>query len=229
MQLQLLLKRFLGLILLLSFVPGNFAADAEVKVIEKPPPSEVSDDIKKLLQTKAVQLVSGGNAQFEFWFTAELPLQSNPESAIKGLQLLKQATLLGVVAVHANKRDYKDNDLFKGVYTMRFALQPQDGNHSGTADFPYFAVLIPAKADTKLEGISDYKTLVKASSKDTPSDHPVIISLRPASSADGELPKLSEPVPDHQSVRVKIPARVSGSDKTIPVVFEFVYKGTGHI
>jgi hypothetical protein len=137
--------------------------------------------------------------------------------------------LLGVVVVHANKRDYKDNDLFKGVYTMRFALQPQDGNHSGSADFPYFALLVPAKVDTKVEGILDYKTLVKASSKDTPSDHPVIISLRPASSEDGELPKLNQPAPDHQSVRLKIPARVAGSDKTIPIVFELVYKGTGHI
>ncbi|MBM3835298.1 MAG: hypothetical protein FJ403_18895 [Verrucomicrobia bacterium] len=228
MRSQLSLKHFVVLGLVLLTFP-NFAADIEVKVAEKAPPTEVSDEIKKQLQPKALQLLSRGKAQFEFWFAAQLPLQSNPESAAKSLQALKPTTFLGVAVVHENKRDYKDNDLFKNVYTMRFALQPQDGNHSGTADFPYFAVLVPVKSDTKLDGISDYKTLVKASSKDTPNDHPVIISLRPVSSEEVEVPKLSEPAPEHHSVRVKIPARVAGSDKPVSVVFELVYKGTGHI
>jgi hypothetical protein len=109
---------------------------------------------------------------------------------------------------------------------MRFALQPQDGNHLGSAEFLYFAVLVPAKLDTKPDGIADYKALVKASSKETATDHPVILSLRPPSSTDGDVPKLCEPAAEHKSVRVKIPAKL-GDEKTA-LVFEVVYEGKGH-
>ena len=123
-------------------------------------------------------------------------------------------------------RDYRDDELAAGVYTMRLVVQPQDGNHLGSAEFLWFAALVPAKLDTKPDGIADYKTLVKASSKETATDHPVILSLRPPSSTDGDAPKLCEPAAEHKSVRVKVPARL-GDEKTA-LVFEVVYEGKGH-
>jgi len=154
-----------------------------------------------------------------------MPLQSKPASTDKGLDALKQASLLGVVSVGKATRDYRDDPLPSGVYTMRFALQPQDGNHLGTAEYLYFAVLTPAKLDAKLDGITDYKALVKASSKETSTDHPMVLSLRPATSEEGESPKLNEPAPEHKSVRVKIPAKGPGADEKTSLVFEVVYQG----
>ena len=87
-------------------------------------------------------------------------------------------------------------------------------------------MLTPAKIDNKLDGITDYKTLVKASSKETSTDHPVILSLRPPSSDAGEVPKLNEPAPEHKSVQVKVPAK-AGAEKT-DITFEVVYVGKGH-
>jgi len=153
-------------------------------------------------------------------------LQSKPASAGKALDAIKLATLLGVVAVSRDQRDYRDDELRAGIYTMRFALQPQDGNHLGTSEFNYFAVLTPAKIDNKLDGISDYKALVKASSKETSTDHPVILSLRPASSDQGEVPQLNAPAPEHKSVRVKVPAKAG--DEKAEITFEIVYEGKGH-
>jgi hypothetical protein len=109
---------------------------------------------------------------------------------------------------------------------MRLALQPQDGNHLGTAEFNWFAALVPAKLDPRPDGITDYKSLVKASSKETATDHPLILSLRPAASADGDLPRLNDPAPEHKSVRVKVPAK-AGEEKT-SLIFEVVYEGKGH-
>ena len=152
-------------------------------------------------------------------------MKAKPESAEKALQAIPEAALFGVVAVHQEQRDYKDNEFAPGLYTLRFGLQPQDGDHLGTSDHPYFAVLIPAKTDTKLEGISSYKPMVKASGKVTASGHPAILSLRPASSEDGEIPKLNEPIADHKSVRVKVPAKVADKDEKASLVFELVYFG----
>jgi hypothetical protein len=208
--------RFLILLLMAAF--GLHAADLTLKTAEAPPPKEIDPAIQKLLQPKSIQLLEGDQPAFQFWLVNELPLQSKPSSAAKALDAVKQATLLGVVSVPKAQRDYRDDELAAGVYTMRFALQPQDGNHLGSAEFLYFAVLTPAKLDTKPDGITDYKSLVKASSKETSTDHPVILSLRPASSDKGDSPHLAEPAPEHKSVRVKVPATAC----------EIVYEGKGH-
>ena len=202
------------------------AADLTLKVTDKEPPKELDASIRAKLQSKAIQLVDGGQPVYEFWFDAEVPLQSKPSSTAKALETVKQATLLGAVSVAGGQRDYRDDELRAGVYTIRFALQPQDGNHLGTAEFSFFAVLTPAKIDNKPDGIGDYKALVKASSKETSTDHPVILSLRPAASDDGDPPKLNSPAPDHKTVRIKVPAK-AGEDKT-GITFEVVYEGKGH-
>jgi hypothetical protein len=202
------------------------ASALTLKVADKAPPAQLDAAIRANLQNKAVQLLNGDKPVYEFWFGSELPLQSKPAPLAKALDALKQAELIGAVQVHADQRDYRDDELRAGVYTMRFALQPQDGNHLGTAEYSYFAVLTPAKLDTKPDGITTYKALVKASSKETATEHPLILSLRPASSDAGELPKLNEPAPEHKSVRVKVPAK-AGEEK-MGLAFEIVYEGKGH-
>ena len=207
--------------------PSTNAADLSLRVTEKEPPKELDASIIGKLQTKPVQLLEGDKPIYEFWFVSELPLKSKPASAGKALDQIKEATLLGAVAVSKSQRDYRDDDLAAGVYTMRFAFQPQDGNHLGTAEFNYFAVLVPAKLDRSPDGIADYKKLVKTSGRETSSGHPIILSLRPPSSESGDMPKLNDPAPEHKSVRVKVPAKVSGGEQAA-AIFEIVYEGKGH-
>jgi len=203
------------------------AADFSVKVADKEPPGQIGESIRKTLQPKTVQVFNGDTPVFEFWFGSEVSLKSKPGSADKGLGSVQETTLLGAVSVGNGLRDYKDNEIAAGVYTMRFGLQPQDGDHLGSAEYPYFAVLIPAKNDTQLDGITSFKAMTKASGKDTASGHPIVLSLRPVSSDTGDSPKLDEPAVDHKSVRVKVPGK-AGEEKT-SIVFELVYKGNGHI
>src|SRR6266850_3753411 len=142
------------LIVLLLAATAAQAADLKLKTADLPPPKGVDASIQKLLQPKAVQLVDGDKPAFQFWLVNELPLQSKPASTAKALDAVKQATLIGVVSVSSAQRDYRDDELAPGVYTMRFALQPQDGNHLGSSEYLYFAVLVPAKTDTKPDGIT---------------------------------------------------------------------------
>lgn len=208
---------------LLQLVCCCCGAELALKVADKEPPKELDPSIRAKLQTKAVQVLNGEKTIYEFWLSSEVPAQSKPASTPKALDTIKEATLLGAVSVPAARRDYRDDELAAGVYTMRFALQPQDGDHLGTAEYAYFAVLVSAKLDTKPEGITEFKALVKASAKSSSGDHPVILSLRPASSDDGDLPKLNDPAPEHKSVRVKLPAKVS--DEKTSLTFEIVCEG----
>ncbi|MCI0534661.1 MAG: hypothetical protein L0Z50_05485 [Verrucomicrobiales bacterium] len=217
----------LGLIWLLVALDAT-AADFVLKVSEKEPPKDLDASILAKLQPKAIQLLDGDQPAYEFWFVSDLPLKSKVASAGKALEQVKDATLLGAVAVPKARRDYRDDELAPGIYTMRFALQPQDGNHLGTAEFNYFAVLVPAKLDRSPDGIADYKKLVKTSGKETASGHPTVLSLRPPASDTGDFPKLNVPAAEHKSVRVKVPARIGDGGEQASAIFEVVCEGMGH-
>src|SRR5688572_5749280 len=149
------------------------AADLTLKVTDKAPPAEISESIRSLLQPKAVQLLEGDKPVIELWLTKELNLQSKPSSPATAMDALKPAALLGAASFASARRDYREDEIARGVYTFRFAHQPEDGNHSGTAEFTYFAVLVPAKLDTAPDAIKDYRQLVGTSSKGTSTDHPM--------------------------------------------------------
>src|SRR2546430_9460642 len=217
----------LGVALSVQLTNLSRAADFSVKVADKEPPNQISESIRKTLPPKTVQVFNGDTPVFEFWFGSEVSLKAKPRSADKALGSIQETTLLGAVSVRSGQRDYKDNEIAAGVYTLRFGLQPQDGDHLGSAEYPYFAVLIPAKNDTQLDGITTFKAMTKASGKDTASGHPIVLSLRPVSPDTGDFPKLDEPAVDHKGVRVKVPGK-AGDEKT-SIVFELVYKGHGHI
>jgi len=207
-------------------ITSAVGAELTTKPGDKEAPAEVDASIRGVLQPKPIQVLGGGKPVLEFWLRKEVPLQSKPASAAKAMEAIKQATLLGVVSVPANYQDYRDDTIAAGTYTMRFALQPQDGNHLGTAEFQYFAVLTPVKLDSKLDGITDYKQLVKASSKETSTDHPVIVSLRPPSGEAGDSPKIVEPAAEHKSILLKVPGKAGA--ETAPIAFEIVVEGKGH-
>jgi hypothetical protein len=174
-----IMKNIFALVVGLAWFCPSFdasAADLALKLADKAPPKDLDPSITAKLQPKAIQLLDSGKAVYEFWLVAELLLKATPDSPAKALDQIREAALLGVVAVAEPQRDYRDDELASGVYTMRFALQPQDGNHLGTAEFNYFAVLVPAKLDRSPDGITDYKKLVRISGRETASGHPLIIS-----------------------------------------------------
>jgi hypothetical protein len=160
------IRSILGVLLIL--VQQTFAADLTVKTIDKEPPKELDASFRDVLQPKVVQVTDGDKPVYEFWLCRELPISEKPESVKEHLDQLKQTAFLGIVMVHNEKRDYRDDELRSGLYTLRFSLQPQDGNHLGTAEFPYFAVLTPAKADTKIDGIKTYKEMTRTRQKAPP-------------------------------------------------------------
>lgn len=218
--------------LLLLCLTATFASRAQTaKLAEKAPPKEVNPAIQQTLEPKAVQLLEGDTPVLEFWLRKDIPLKSAPTAPDKSLDAFVQPELIGVVAVHKDRRDYKDNELPKGVYTVRFGLQPQDGNHLGTSDYVYFAVLIPSDRDPALDSIKTYKALARASSKGTSTDHPIILSLRPAAAAvvSADLPKINEPVSEHKTIVVKASGKAAGSTDVSPVFFEIVFEGKAHV
>ena len=203
-------------------------AEIAAKTEKKAPPSEASEAIRKLLGDTCYQVMDGDKALFEFWFAASLPLKEKPASPDKDLDSLNTASLLGVVRISKELRDYRDDDLSKGVHTMRFGKIPADGNHLGATEYPYFAVLIPAAEDKEPATIKTFKQLTRASAKKTASEHPMIMSLRPVKEKPAAIPALTKPASEHQAIVVSAPAKTEAGDEA-ELIFEVVIEGHGKL
>jgi hypothetical protein len=205
------------------------AGDFTLKTAEQAPPPQIGESIRGLLQPKAIQLMNGDKAAFQLWLRQEIPLKSKPSSPAAALAAIPETTWLGALSIQADGfKDYKDNDIARGIYTIRFALQPQDGDHLGTAEFNYFAVLLPPDLDKETNSFTKFAPMVKASGKLTSSGHPQVLSLRPVSTPSGEIPAITEPAPEHKAIRLKLSGKPADSEKT-ELTFDLVYQGHGHI
>lgn len=203
------------------------AAEFTVKVADKAPPEGVADGVKEVLEPKAIQILDGEAPLCEFWFRRDIPLKSKPASDSDSLKAVDEITLVGAAMIGKGLRDYKDNEIIPGAYTLRFSLQPKDGDHLGTSDYPYFITLVPAKSDAGPAGIKTYRAMVRASAKATAAGHPGVLSLRPVSgepkAADG--PALTEPAAEHKAVQLKLPAKVEDGGEPATLLFDLVFEG----
>jgi hypothetical protein len=214
-----------GLVIGLIFALPVFA-ERSARQTEKAPPGEIAAPIAALLQDKAIEINDGDKTLFEVWLRKEIPLKAKPADEKKALGEIKETEVLGVVRIVAeDRRDYRDDEAHPGVYTMRLGIQPQDGNHLGTAEFNWFAILVPAAADKDPAGLASHDELAKASSADTATEHPVIFSLRPTV-ANAEPLSMRQPAEDHESIVLQVP--VAGGDPAT-VRFELVISGHGHL
>ena len=128
-----------------------------------------------------LRIAAGENLQAEFWLRQEVPLQESRSGASLGITFagLSESLLIGVVRFHQEWSDYRGRPIPAGVYTLRYALQPEDGNHLGASIYRDYLLLIPAAVDIDPEAGFSFRKLVNASRKASRTNHPAILSLFP--------------------------------------------------
>lgn len=216
------------LMLVVVVASPMLAHGLELAKAAEPAPEDVSDAIKALLSAEALQLKDGDDPQYSFWFVKEVPFKGSPASAKKALDQVENVTLMGVLAVHEEQRDYRDDELYDDIYTMRFGIRPEDGDHQGTSEFLYFLVLTPIGYDETVEGFDDIEELGEVSAEETATGHPIVLSLRPVAEPAVEQPTLTEPVHEHKALQLTLPVVIAGGEKST-MTFEVVYEGIGHL
>ncbi|HET6574329.1 MAG TPA: hypothetical protein VFG68_12035 [Fimbriiglobus sp.] len=162
----------------------TFAADPAgltAKAQSLDPPAELSAPVGKLLDKSAVVVADkSGAAVLTVWFRAAVPAHATAEQVANGLTYreMPEGTLVGAVKFAGPFVDYRKQEIAAGVYTLRFLVQPDVGDHMGTAPHPEFLVLSPAAKDTDPEPLEP-KALIKLSSASTNGEHPGVMLLFP--------------------------------------------------
>jgi hypothetical protein len=197
-------------------------------VAEQPPPEKLAKPIRAVLTPSVIRLLEDDKVFYEFWFRKQIPLAKRPARDAFAVPAVKEGTLLGALKVHAERYDFKDEEIPPGVYVLRLGLQPEDGDHLGTSPTRTFAMLIPADNDKKVGAFSDPDELNEASAVVNAAGHPSNLNLQPVESRDGNFPRLSSHNGgDFQVVYLRLEGGLKSQSKSVPLTFALVYDGVG--
>ena len=164
-----------------------------IKELNSPPPKEVREPIRKLLNDKALQLLTDkGSVLCDVWLRKDLPAKATPEQVKNGLTYreLEESTVFGAIRYEQEGTDYRKQKIKPGVYTLRLGFQPMDGDHMGTAPYPEFCLLVPAALDAKPD-LMEAKELRELSAKSTGGSHPAVLLLFPSEKPQ-DAPRLED-------------------------------------
>jgi hypothetical protein len=142
-------------------------------------PEGLSEKISAALDPQGATVSGGDGAVCTVWLAKPLSVKPKFKPTLTVKYGLTQGQLVGAMQVHSESySDFRGQPVKPGVYTLRYGLQPEDGNHVGTSETSDFLLAIPAESDSD-PGVLKVKPLFKQSAKATGSNHPAIFSLLP--------------------------------------------------
>jgi hypothetical protein len=173
-----------------------------------PPPAGLAAPIAAKLGKSGVRVVVG-KVTLDFWWVEALPMQALPaakpgtEASASPWLLVEEGTLLGVINVGAPFRDIRDKVVKPGVYTLRYGLQPDNGDHLGVSPFRDFLLISPSAIDTD-PAPRGHDGTIELSKEAIGGSHPGVLSIDPPSAKENPLQTHKTQL-DHQSVVVEVP------------------------
>ena len=168
-----------------------------------PPPSDLPPAIAGALQKDGFKIVAGSGTAFcEVWFRSTAP--SGPKSTEDGVTLptIPQGSLLGALRFPARGADRRGQNIKPGVYALRYALQPVNGDHQGVAPQRDFMVMVPAVDDPGPDAKPSFDDLMKLSRKASGTPHPAVLSM--SASSNATFPELKKEGENDWALHTKI-------------------------
>ncbi len=167
------------LVALLGLTPLTARAqDYKVAPLKEAPPDALNADIKGALTDSGFRVTKDGKPFVDVWLRKAVPTEQAPGGP-KGAILfpfLKEGELLGAARYHEEGYDYRDQAIVPGLYTLRYGLQPINGDHLGVSPYRDFGLLVPAKQDEKVADL-DEKVLERKSADAAGTNHPAVLMM----------------------------------------------------
>jgi hypothetical protein len=161
------------------------------------PPADISAGIVSLVKPAAkVQL---GASTLDIWLVDKLEANGGGWSGVES------GTLVGAVRVAGEFKEIRGKVVKPGVYTLRYGLQPQNGDHLGISAFRDFVLLSPAAID-KDPKVLGFDGVVAVSKEVIGTAHPASLSLDPPEDAPGAVLSVYKNEHGHEGVVLQIGA-----------------------
>jgi hypothetical protein len=143
-----------------------------------PPPTELAPPIQQALQKDGIKVVAPtGAVVCELWFRSSDYTGAKPTEENVTLPEIPQGALIGAIRFTARGSDRRGQTIKPGVYTLRYAPYPVNGDHQGVAPQRDFALAVPAADDKDLAPVSGWDPLMKLSDMASGTPHPAVFSI----------------------------------------------------
>jgi hypothetical protein len=171
-----------------SFAAPAFAQDYKATAGNTPAPSELSAEVRALLADGSINVTGPNGPYCEIWLLKAIPTAASPNTSL-GVTFgtMVDGSLFGAIHMDGPVKDFRNQTIKPGTYTLRYGLQPVDGNHQGVSDYRDFLLLGPVSADTSTATLAD-NDMYAMSRKASGAGHPSVWSLIPADNAPAALP-----------------------------------------
>jgi len=156
------------------------AADPQLEKSTGGPPAAVPAALKDQVQPTGLKVQVDGKVLGEFWMRKELPTTEGANSGL-GINFtgVPPSTFAGVVQFPEAWKDYKGQTIPAGVYSLRYGIEPADGNHMGVSVYRDFLLLIPVAEEKDVSAKYSNEELFKLSAKAAGTNHPAVLALFP--------------------------------------------------
>ncbi|MEZ5352883.1 MAG: hypothetical protein R2762_09625 [Bryobacteraceae bacterium] len=142
------------------------------------PPSELDPAIAAALEAKGTKVVAeDGKTLCEIWWRKEVPKGPESHEADMMWKTTPMFSVIGAIRYPEEGADRRGQKLKAGVYTLRFALFPINGDHQGVSPNRDFLILTPAADDKTLDPPAKFDDLMKMSRKASGTPHPAVLSM----------------------------------------------------
>lgn len=199
-----LLPFLLASILLFSTLLA--AASITAGAHNDPLPSELKPAVAAQLKPGGVRATVDANT-LDFWWSAGVVLNADGEASWSAVA---EGALIGAVKIARDFRDIRGRVIKPGVYTLRYGLQPENGDHLGVSPHRQFLLISPASDDADPAAQGHDRT-VELSKGSIGGSHPGVWSIDPpAAPASEALLSIHKTDLGHQSLIVEVPTTRDG-------------------
>jgi hypothetical protein len=151
----------------------------KVSVLKEPPPGSVAADLRSAMDGQGYRIQDDQGRTFaDIWLRKAIPSTDKPAGPKGAVQFpfLADGELLGLLQFATEGHDYRDQPIAKGAYTMRYGLQPINGDHLGVSTYRDYSLLLPASKDQSL-ALPPRKQLEERSAESAGTSHPAVFLM----------------------------------------------------
>lgn len=160
----------------------------KVLVLKEPAPGSVATLVRSAMNDQGFRIqVDQGRTLADIWLRKAIPVTAKPGGPSGAIQFpfLADGELVGVLQFATEGHDYRDQPISKGVYTMRYGLQPVNGDHLGVSTYRDYLLLLPASKDQSLT-LPTRKELEERSAASAGTSHPAVFLMLTAPADAGQ-------------------------------------------
>lgn len=181
----------------IAFIIAPTASAQAYKVEEAaaPAPQELSSAVRAVLSDQELRVSGPSGLICEIWLRKTVPAKAPGQDLGVAYPQLDEGTLVAAVKFASTLKDYRKQEIKAGVYTLRYALTPVNGNHQGVAPQRDFLLAIPAAADQDPAAVTEAQT-IELSRKSTTTNHPSVWCLMPGEGDASAPPAISHDTSD---------------------------------